>query len=136
MTTAAKKATGRCCNTPIVNQEIRLLKAMSSPRLDTAETANFQETSCDTPTGQPVPADGAVSVSSVSDSHSVTVADTHNNDSPNADSHSVRDTNDLVTISISEQTTGEKKPSTLSKRAARRVRLAMDRRAIMCDTRG
>ena len=111
---AVKKAAGRCFNTPVVNQEIRrLLKAMSSPGFDTVEMANLDETS----TGQPAPAGGAVK----SDTVSVT-------DSPSADSETVanvKDVNDSVTISISgvttEKTSDEKKPSTLSKRAARRV---------------
>ena len=108
---AVKKAAGRCFNTPVVNQEIRrLLKAMSSPGVDTVEMANFDEKS----TGQPAPAGGAVSVGVNSDtaSASETVAN-------------VKDVNDSVTISISGVTTekpsDEKKPSTLSKRAARRV---------------
>ena len=137
---AVKKAAGRCFNTPVVNQEIRrLLKAMSSPGFDTVEMAHFDEPS----TGQParVPAGGAVGVS-VSDNVNVGV----NSDSPSADSETVanvKDVNDSVTISISgvttEKTSDEKKPSTLSKRAARRVSEGLptrDSRAIMCDTRG
>ena len=102
VTLTAKKAAGRFYNS--IDREAKLLKTMSSPKLDTQNTSNIKETVC-----------GALSAPPVTDSRNSADADT--------DTQTVA--KDDVTTDISgvdaEQPTDKEKPSMLSKRAARRV---------------